>query len=162
MGMRHPNPRRVKAHHTYTIGELARLFGLHVNTVRAWQDAGLEPVDSRRPLLFRGDAVRDFLNRRREAAKRPCKAGTIFCLPCRKPQRPALDMVDYEPITATSGDLRGLCPSCNRLMHRRIRKADLGAFAVDLNVSFPHAESRLREPGKASVKCDLKRESPTG
>lgn len=42
MGMQHPNPRRVKAHHTYTIGELARLFGLHVNTVRAWLSIGAQ------------------------------------------------------------------------------------------------------------------------
>jgi len=161
VGMQHPNPRRVKAHRNYTIEQLARLFALHKNTVRAWQKAGLEPVDTGRPVLFRGDAVRAFLTKRRQAAKQPCARGTIYCLPCRKPQRPAGDMADYEAITPTSGDLRGFCPTCHRLMHRRIRRADLEAFAADLGVSFPRAESRLGEPSKTSVKCDFRKDGPT-
>ncbi len=36
MGKRHHNPRLVKLHRSYTVEQIARLFDLHKNTVRAW------------------------------------------------------------------------------------------------------------------------------
>lgn len=158
MGTRHPNPRRVKLHLTYKIDELARLFDLHANTVRNWQKAGLAPVDGQRPTLFKGSVIADFLHRRRATAKQPCGSGRLFCLPCRKPQRPAAGMVDFLPSTAGAGVLCGLCPDCDRYMYRRVSRARLDAVAADLDVQFPQAEPRLAEGRKPLVNCDIGRQ----
>ena len=83
MGTRHPNYRLVKIHRTYTVNEIARLFQIHPNTVRAWRRQGLQAIDGRRPILFKGATLVAFLRARREKAKRPCSPGEIFCLPCR-------------------------------------------------------------------------------
>ena len=53
MGKRHPNHRHVKIHRSYTVEEIAGLFGIHKNTVRRWVKAGLPTSDDKRPMLIR-------------------------------------------------------------------------------------------------------------
>jgi hypothetical protein len=134
MGARYPNPQRVKVHRTYTVDELACLTDMHVNTVRAWQKTGLDALDDSRPTLFKGDVVKAFLERRKAASKQPCGPGKIFCLACRAPQRPALGMVDYVPTTCTMGALKGLCPTCERVIIQRTSRSRLADTAGSLDV----------------------------
>ena len=141
LGARHPNPRLVKIHRSYSLEETARLFSIHKNTVRNWIGLGLATVDHQRPILFRGLDLRDFLAARRRKAKRPCGAGEIYCVACKVPRRPAGEMADYIPATETSGTLKGLCPVCERLIHRRVRQADLGRVSGALLVSVQHEKN---------------------
>ena len=69
MGTRHPNPRLAKIHRNYTVEDVASLFGVHRNTVRAWVKHGLPTNDGRRPTLILGSHLAVFL-----AAKRTKKA----------------------------------------------------------------------------------------
>lgn len=136
MGARRPNPRLVKIHRTYTVDDVARLFGLHKNTVRNWIKHGLPTVDDKRPILIRGAALVEYLSNLRRKSKRPCAAGELYCLPCRKPQRPAFGEVEYVPLTQSGGNLRGLCPTCSRLIHRRVRSDDLTGWRAILSVTI--------------------------
>jgi hypothetical protein len=131
---RHPNPRLVKMHRSYTVEETARLLGKHKNTVRAWIKQGLQPIDERKPTLFHGLELVRFLQNRRMSGKRPCPPGHMYCLKCRSPKRPAARMVDYLPITDTSGNLRALCPDCGRFMHRRAAFAKLKIVGAGLEI----------------------------
>jgi len=90
MGTRHPNPRLAKIHRSYSVEEMARLFHLHKNTIRAWFKHGLETIDGQRPTVVRGEEIRRFLGERRVQAKQPSGPGRIYCLPCRAPKVPAL------------------------------------------------------------------------
>jgi hypothetical protein len=145
MATRHPNHRRVKLHRTYAVEDLALLFGVHKNTVRNWVKSGLDPVDDRRPLLFRGETIVRFLRDRRDAAKIPCEPGTIYCLPCRSRRRPAGDMVEYVPRSTASGNLRGICPVCDRFMHRSVAHGRIRDVMPDLDVIIAQAERTLSE-----------------
>ena len=51
MQKRHPNHRLVKIHRSYTVEEIAELFGIHKNTVRDWVKGGLATSDDKRPML---------------------------------------------------------------------------------------------------------------
>ena len=60
------NPRRVKVHRSYTVEEVASLFGAHKNTVRNWLREGLPKVDDRRPILVLGRQLASFVHARRQ------------------------------------------------------------------------------------------------
>ena len=145
MKRRRIDPRLAKIHRNYTVEEVARLFGAHRNTVRAWLATGLRPIDDYRPTLILGSELRRFLTDRRSRRKCPTPPGMIFCLRCREPRRPAGDMVDFLPRTATSGDLQGICPACDTLLYRRVNRAALEAVRAGLDVTFREADLRLRQ-----------------
>ncbi|WP_159729838.1 helix-turn-helix domain-containing protein [Methylosinus sp. Ce-a6] len=134
--------RRVKIHRSYTISEAATLLGVHERTVRRWTDCGLPLIEDKRPYLIHGSDLRAFLGARRPK-KQPCRPGEIYCVACRAPRRPAGDMADYIPRSATSGLLRGLCPECGALMNRMTRFASLSAASGDLDVARQPAQRRL-------------------
>jgi hypothetical protein len=156
MRKRAPSPRRVKKHRSYTVEEAARLFGCHRNTIRHWQKQGLKPVDGMRPVVFEGPMLATFLDARRGARRRRLKPGEIYCLPCRAPKEPAGDMAEYVRVTDARGNLRGICPTCDRLIHRMVSRTEIEAVRGNLNVTFTEASPRIRETSPPSVDCDFK------
>ena len=143
--------RRVKLHHSYTISELSALIGAHKHTIGRWIAAGLKTTDARRPLLVHGADFRAFM-KAREPIKQRCQPGEFYCLGCRAPKRPALDMADYHPRTALRGSLSGICPA---------RNDDLGDLAQldqikgGLDIAFPTAEQRLDDSASALLNADF-------
>jgi hypothetical protein len=154
MGARHPNPRFAKIHRSYSVEEIARLFKVHKNTVRAWLRQGLKAIDGARPTVVRGDEIRRFLEVRRTRAKRPCGPGRIYCLPCRAPKVPALKMAECVVTGDTAGTLQGICPDCNRMIYRRVNPQKITVVRGDLDVTFTRAEARITEMKKPNVNCD--------
>ena len=121
MGKRSPNPRLAKKHRSYSVGEIAALYKVHKNTVLAWRVAGLTPIaDGRKPLVFLGADLSAFLEAKRTKNKRPLRPGQIYCVVCRERREPAYGEAEYLPLTPTSGNLRGLCPT--------VRALSIGAF----------------------------------
>jgi hypothetical protein len=144
-GQRRPNPRAVKIHRSYAVEEAAGTLRVHKNTVRAWIKRGLATIDSRRPILINGLDLFRFLTTERNKGKQHCAVGELYCVRCRAPKAPAGGMVDYLPITSTAGNLRGLCPDCGALIHRRVSLAQLRAIEGDLDVAFPQGVERIRD-----------------
>lgn len=158
MPARRVNPNLVKKNFSYTASELAERLGVHKNTVRNWQRDGLEALDDCRPQLFQGETVRAFLKERRASRKSACPDGTLYCLSCREPRRPAMAMVDYVPMRETSGNLRAICETCETVMHRQIRLADLEAKMPNCQVKISHAPPSLSGLATPSENCDSKKE----
>lgn len=155
MAHRLPNPRRAKIHRSYTVEEVARLYDVHRNTVRQWIKQGLRTCDDRRPVLILGHALADFLTHKRTRNKQPCNPGEVYCVRCRAPRSPALGMADYEPLTATSGNLIGICPQCEGLIYRRVTRAKLAAAQGNLSVSVRTRPDHIVESGSPSVNSDF-------
>src|SRR5262245_65852166 len=109
MGNRRPNPRLVKIHRSYSVEEIARLLGLHRNTVRNWLKQGLPAIDDRRPMLVLGRELSRFLHERRQKAKQKCGPGQIYCIACRAPKSPAGKMAECIQTGPQTGKLRGIC-----------------------------------------------------
>jgi hypothetical protein len=139
MRKRHPNHRLVKKHRNYTVDEVARLFGIHKNTVRSWVKSGLQTCDYKRPTLILGTQLAAFLTARRKARKRPCQPGELYCFRCRAPRTPAGMMADYQPINEKVGNLTALCPECESTMNQCISLSTLEVIRAKLDIAFPEA-----------------------
>lgn len=152
---RRTNHQLVKIHRSYTVEEAADLFGMHKNTIRAWVKAGLSVIDRKRPTVIHGLALRDFLAARRTKNRQACQPGHIYCVRCRAPKLPAGDMADYIPISPTLGNLRGICPDCDSLIHRRVNRGKIDPIRGQLDITFPVDESHIGGPAKHSVNSDF-------
>jgi hypothetical protein len=155
------NPYRIKQHRCYTTGELALLLGVHKNSVRSWQKAGMPVMADGRPVLFQGAMARAFLTARNKARKRPCRPGTIYCFRCREPRSPALDIVEFAASERGAGDLRALCGECGTMMHRRPRRDALPTIMPGLTVQITQASPRLSGSPSPSLNCDSERQVKT-
>jgi len=133
------NPRRVKVHRSYTVGEVAKVLGAHKNTVRAWLRDGLEPIDRRRPVLIQGRQLASYLDARRKSRRQPCRPGEFYCFRCRMPKAAVAGTADYLPVTPSSGNLTARCSECGTRMYRRVSFRKLAAVAADLQVALPQA-----------------------
>lgn len=154
MGSRYPNPRLVKLHRNYSVEDISRLFGLHKNTVRSWLKQGLTTIDDRWPTLVLGQELSRFLRERRQKAKQSCGPGRIFCIACRAPKVPAANMAECIRTGPVAGNLRGICPDCERLIYRRVNLAKIDAVRGELEITFTQPRLRLGESDVASVNCD--------
>jgi hypothetical protein len=154
MGARHPNPRLVKIHRNYSVEDIARLFGVHKNTVRSWLKQGLTAIDDRRPTLILGRELLRFLQERRQRAKQSCGPGRIYCIACRGPKVPAGKMAECTPTGPLAGNLCGICPDCDRLIYRRVNLAKIDTVRGELEITFKQPGPRIRERAVPSVNCD--------
>jgi excisionase family DNA binding protein len=134
---RRPRHHRLKRNLIYTIAEAADAVGMHRQTVTRWiTQQGLPADRSRRPWLIRGGACKDWLSRRSDDARTTLKSGEIYCLPCHRPVQPDGGFVEFRRRTARPGMLIGICPQCDRLVHRAVREQDLGRVAGSLEVTI--------------------------
>jgi len=156
MGKRHPNYRLVKIHRSYTVEEIADLFGLHKNTVRLWVKDGLATIDDRRPMLILGHVLVAFLQARRSRNKWACKPGEIYCVRCRTPKPPAGDVAEYCPITDKFGNLVAICPDCDAIMNRRVSLAKIEQVRGKMEIGFPEAVQHIIDRASATVNSDLR------
>lgn len=159
MGRRRPNYRLVKRHRSYSVEEIARLLRVHKNTVRAWLRQDLPTIDGRRPTLVHGPDPIHFLKNRRQVGKRPCGPDELFCVKCRWPRVPAGRIVDFIPLSATSGNLQGICPDCDSLIHRRVSRTSLDEVAAGLAIQFREDHPRIGKSSMPSVGCDFDQEA---
>jgi Helix-turn-helix domain len=150
-----PNHRLVKIHRSYTVEEIALLFGTHKNTVRAWVKAGLPTCDRKRPILILGRELAAYLQARRTKNKRPCQPGEIYCVRCRAPKKPAGDIADYDLVTEKFGNLKGICPDCDALIYRRASMANLVQIRGKLDITFVEGQRRVNESYSPTVNSDF-------
>lgn len=158
MRKRHPNHRIVKIHRNYTVEEIALLFGTHKNTVRGWIKTGLPTSDDKRPMLILGHDLAAYLQARRVKNKRTCQSGEMYCVRCRAPKSPALDMAEYKAVTEKIGNLVAICPDCNSIMNRRVSLAKLDQVRGKMDITMPQALQHIVESNQPSVNSDLKQE----
>lgn len=160
--MRRPKPnwRAVKIHRSYTVDELARTIGVAKGTVRRWLKSGLVHLADQKPVLILGSDARAF-----HAAKKPrkqkCKPGELYCVKCRAPRTPADGEIELVPLKSGAVNLRGLCPDCTTLMHRRAARAHLDRIKEHFEVSNPQGFPTLMDTEHTPSNVHLQKEPAT-
>lgn len=147
------NTRLIRRTLTYSIQDVAELFGLHPNAIRRWLKSGLPVIERTRPFLFYGGDLIAFLDARQKGRKRPCGSGEMYCCRCREARRAALNSVTMEQQNLRMNLIRGTCELCGARMHR----AAAVATTAKLLRSFcgtAGAISLMSTPGPA-VLCEF-------
>jgi hypothetical protein len=150
------NPRRAKIHCTYTVAEVAAVFGVHRNTVRNWIKLGLPLIKTSCGTLILGRDLRTFHERRKADRRHKCRTGELYCLRCREPRRPIPGSLTIIGRTTATANLAALCEGCGARMHRHASLAKLSAAGFS-DVRPTQADSNLADSPAPSVNCDQKR-----
>jgi hypothetical protein len=103
--------------------------------------------------------LRDFLAAQQRGRKKRCAPGQIYCLSCRSPKHPAGAIAEYRPLATATGNLRGICPDCGRVIHRVVSLAGIGAVRGELEITFPQEVEPIRQGMLPSGKCHLNRKA---
>ena len=109
---RRVSARRVKTNSQYTYERAADLLGVSVQTVRLWRRSGLYVLDSQKPHLILGFALKDFLSKRSSEPDRRLARDQFLCMACNAPKRASGGIADYQPYTNPRGRLLVLCETC--------------------------------------------------
>lgn len=107
------NPNKCKIHRSYTVEEIAELYGVHKRTVRNWTKNGLAFFDGIRPFLILGTDLKLFLINKKKAIKHKCKMSEIYCFKCRTPQKPNLETVNFMQQPNGVGRVFARCSLCD-------------------------------------------------
>jgi hypothetical protein len=122
--------RRVKMHRSYTLDQLADLVGVTIGTVRRWHKSGLPCLTDTRPFLVQGGEFKRFHAENLARSKSKLQSFEVYCLGCKQPRIPQSGLVDFEPMDLARVRIMAICPTCERMARRIIRRGDLPKWAV--------------------------------
>ena len=87
--MRNYNLGTIKRRRSYDTAQIGSLLGVDRKTVHRWVGDGLRPIaQNRKPLLFMGQELFDFLKGRQDGQKTKLGEGEFFCFKCQRAVRP--------------------------------------------------------------------------
>jgi hypothetical protein len=156
MSKRSPNPRLAKTHRNYTVGEIAALYKVHKNTVLAWRGGGLTPIaDRRKPLLFLGADLANFLETKRTRNKRPLRPGQIYCAPCHEAKEPAFGEAEYLQLNPNLRQSSRPLPNLYSAHPPSRLARDLATVQGRLKVTFTAAPLSIGDAVDPSVNYDF-------
>lgn len=149
------NPNKTKIHRSYTFEEVAVLYGVHKNTVSRWTKNGLQCLKERRPYLILGADLKLFLHDKCKSRQHKCGLDEMFCVSCKRPTKPALNLVEYVPISERKGRLVGLCCDCENITNRFVGLDWLAANLNTFDVALPKALEHIRDSDTATLNSDF-------
>lgn len=148
------NLRLVRREYSYSIPEIAALFGLHKNAVGQWLKAGLKPIDRSRPVLIHGSDLVNFLQSRQSARRTTCQPDEFFCFRCRAPRKPKSGQVTISPRNAKLLKLVAHCAVCGTKMNKSGSVRQLPKYRQLFSAATP-AQPHISETPNPSDNRDL-------
>lgn len=129
----------IKAYRTYTPDEAANVTGVSTRTIRNWMASGLLTMTNARPVLIRGDDLRDFINAQRKARKIDIGQDQLYCCVCKVGRGAAGGIADCD-IRGLRASLTALCNTCETVMTKPIVLADVQRIGQSLDLTIRRHE----------------------
>ncbi|MHA1540417.1 MAG: helix-turn-helix domain-containing protein [Alphaproteobacteria bacterium] len=113
--------RFIRKNYTYTVDQIADLFGIEASTVKRWiREDGLVRIPKVRPYLVHSTDLRAFIDKKNKEKKKPCKENEIFCMKCQRPRIPLLGSGSTKKQPNKSLLFKAKCSVCNSKMNRPV------------------------------------------
>lgn len=119
------SPHVLKSNYSYSLEQIADLYGVGIATVRRWiRVDGLKRIPRVRPYLVHSSEIKTFLERRQNARRHPCAPNEAYCLRCRLPRTPKPGTGTVEALPNTALRFRAECSACAGKILKTISRAD--------------------------------------
>ncbi|MBK6896403.1 MAG: helix-turn-helix domain-containing protein [Alphaproteobacteria bacterium] len=119
------NVRLVKENYTYTVEQIADLFGIDVATVRRWiKDEGLERIPKTRPFLIHSSALKSFLTKKKAKRKKPTLPDEVYCCKCRVSRTPKKGSAKIKSQPNGALFFQAKCAGCKGKINKAIKLED--------------------------------------
>ena len=114
MGKQRYSLKRIRQNYTYSVDEIAELYGLTTDTVFRWiRNDGLKRIPFSRKFFVHGSELIEFLINRNGSNKHPCKEGEIYCCKCGQPQKPITGSLKIKKNPNMTISVKGKCSICD-------------------------------------------------
>jgi len=105
--------RKIKIHNQYTYEQAADALDVTAQTVRSWRKFGLDVLDSQKPHLILGFALKEFLQSRAIKPERRLAQDQFLCMTCNAPRRAYGGMAGVFYLACWLGRGKGqICARC--------------------------------------------------
>ena len=151
------NVRRICLTQSYSVQEVAELFGIHKNSVLQWKKSGLPVIDDKKPFLFYGGDLAEFLRKRQSSRKHKCQPNEFYCCKCRKPRTPWANLVDVEFKNSKKILLKALCSVCETSIQRMGATKKLSEYRKTFSIQTKQ-EEHIIASSLPSANCDKEKE----
>lgn len=130
---------RLKKDRVYSVEQLQTEYSVTANTVSNWVGEGLSLSDTKRPHLFRGQAVEAFHLHRRSQTHRKLLPGQFQCWVCQSNVFPDINTV--EDLYAANGRhmFSAQCPACLQRLQKISGETDRDVIEDCRNPNTPMA-----------------------
>lgn len=125
----------IKSYRCYTPSEAAALVGVSTRTIRNWSKDGLRLLDTKHPLLIRGDDLRDYITFQRQDRKVKTGICEFYCVRCRAKRNPAAGMADCQ-ITGKRAMMTALCDTCETVVCKPVSMSRLPEIGETLDLTI--------------------------
>jgi len=143
------NPRRARTGLSYTVQDVAEIYGLHKNAVLRWIKDGLPIIDQRKPYLIHGDDLAVYLRKKQSGRKQGCKPNEFFCFKCRAPRQAWENVADIQIRDKKRLSISGLCAICSTSVHRAGSVKKLAEYQKTFSIQT------IREPRITDRACPI-------
>ena len=155
------NPRRVRTGQSYSVQEIAELYGLHKNAVLRWIKDGLPLIDQRKPFMIHGGDLAEYLTNKQSGRKHKCKPDEFFCFKCRAPRRAWENAPDIIIRNESKLTISGLCAVCDTPVHRVGTVKKLPEYQKIFLIQKIH-ERHITDTSDPSVNSDMRKDEKHG
>ncbi len=110
--------RLIRRDYTYSVEEVAALFGITSHTVFRWiSREGLKRIPGTKKYFVHSSDLHAFLEEKNARNKQPCAVGEIYCCKCHEPRKPKLASLNSQKMPNKTIRISGRCGVCNTRMN---------------------------------------------
>lgn len=154
------NPRLARAGQTYTVQEVAELYGTHKNTVLVWIKDGLPIIDGNKPYLIHGSDLQEYLKKKRACRKQTCRPEEFYCCKCRAPRKAWENVADVLIRNESKLSLSALCVTCNTPVYRAGAVKKLPEYQKIFSIQTIR-EEHIEDRASSIVNSDMRKDETT-